>query len=239
MLAWWTVNLLFLVPPVHGKEIQTNSVRFPNAPEWLTEAMVEKGTRPVQDFLQWDMHRLPVYFHPTHEDFRSALNAEGAFVAFFRRTDSTMHLGPKVTAQNFQRIFSHEVVHAVFYQKYKGAIPSWLEEGLANYVGKTEGVDYAWLAKQPIADVTGLSHPIRDPEGSRFHYQTSTALVEMIASHCSLHDLLELSVGKKVETYLSTFCEIPDVNKAYREWLDKKAQTKPAPKAARRRASKG
>lgn len=222
-----TVNLFFTLcaKTVTAAEIQTNFVHIQQAPAWLNEQMVEKATGPVQDFLQWHLHRIRVYVHKDPAAFQ-ALHGAGAMIkAFFRRSDGTMHLGPEVGAENFQAIFSHELVHAVFYQKYKQAIPAWLEEGLANYLGKVGTVDYAWLSQQPFQDVRKLNHPTRDPSGLKFHYQTSTALTEMIASKCSLDELLQLSVGAKLETYLGTLCEISDINAAYRDWVKKKSSS--------------
>ncbi len=228
-----TVNLFFTLcaTAVVAAEIQTNFVHIQQAPAWLNEQMVEKATGPVQDFLQWHLHRIRVYVHKDPAAFQALHGAGPMIKAFFRRSDGTLHLGPEVNAENFQPIFSHELVHAIFYQKYKQAIPAWLEEGLANYLGKTTGVDYAWLAQQPFQDVRTLTHPTRDPSGLRHHYQTSTALIEMIVAKCSLYDLLQLSVGAKLETYLGTLCEIADINLAYRDWVKKKSAPKPVVKA--------
>jgi hypothetical protein len=209
---------------IFGQPILTNSIRFRSPPEWLTESMLEKATRPVQDFLQWDVRRIEAYYHTDSNAFERIHRSGPTIKAFFQKSDGSIHIGPGVGKENFSPIFSHELVHAVFYQKHKQAIPRWLEEGIANYLSKLGPVDYVWLSQQPMVDVTLLTHPSKDPTGLRFHYQTSTALVEMIASHCSLSDLLMLSVGKKVETYLATLCEISDLNSAYRSWLEKQSK---------------
>lgn len=232
-----TVNILIMLCAIsaQGEELLTNFIRFPRPPGWLSSSMVEKATGPIQDFLQWDIRRIQAYWHADQTEFETLHGMGPGTHAFFRRSDSTLHLGPQVGAQNFQPIFQHELVHAIFFQKYKGAIPTWMEEGLANYLGKTGPVDYLWLSQQPYRDVTSLSHPARDHSGSRFHYQASQAVTEYIASKCSLHDLLELSVGKKLETYLSTFCEISDVNAGFQKWVHDKAnanaKAKEKPKA--------
>ena len=80
-------------------------------------------------------------------------------------------------------VIGHELVHVILRQKYKGAIPGWLEEGLANYTGKMGGkVDYKWLQTQPKVDVMTLSHPFSGSVGFRYHYIASTGVMEMIAS---------------------------------------------------------
>ena len=50
----------------------------------------------------------------------------------------------------------------------------------------------------------------------------SKALVEMISKKCDLSDLLQLSVGKNLDSYLGTFCEIKDLNQSFTMWLEKK-----------------
>ncbi len=220
-------TMLWLRPAV-AAEVITNSIRFAEAPAWITESLLEKASRPVQDYLQWDIRRIQAFYHADAKRFQALHGAGPTVKAFFRRSsnppEGTLHLGPDVTPKNFGPILSHELVHAIFFQKYKEAIPKWLEEGLANYLSKLGPVDYKWLARQPTRDIRSMTHPLQDPLGLKFHYQTSTAVTEMIAAKCSLHDLLHLSVGRKLETHLSILCETPDVNAAYRAWLKKKSR---------------
>ncbi len=180
-----------------------------------SESGLQKTTRRVEIFLEWDLRRINVYFHSKQAEFNSleATQIRGGF-AFFKRDDSTIHLSPNCRSkENFDLVSSgHELVHAIFFQKYKGAIPLWLEEGLANYIGRIDHPNYRWLASQDLGDITKLVHPNSDATGSKFHYEFSTAAIEMIASKCSLKDLLQLSVGSKLTTYLSTYCKITDVN---------------------------
>jgi hypothetical protein len=228
MLATWvsTVNLLFAVASISliAKNLATETVFFENAPDWLTEQQVEKAARPIESYLQWDKLRLKAVYYRNQNEFESLHHQGPSVKAFFRRSDRTVHIGPGVTAENFIPIFSHEWVHAIFFLKYHGAIPLWLEEGFANYLAKLGFVDYRWLSTQPFVDVQKLVHPMQDVSGLKFHYQTATALVEMIASKCSLPDLLQLSVKRKLENYLKTYCEIADVNASYRQWVAEKAK---------------
>jgi hypothetical protein len=176
----------------------------------------------IQNALEWDIRKIQVYVYTDEASFVKGLKLNFKVTAYFRRSDGSVHLGPDVTSQNFDAVFGHELVHVIFHQKYKGAIPAWLEEGLANHLAKREKVNYAWLAKQPTVDVTTLGHPNKEIRGASFHYQTSTAVTEMIARRCSLPDLLRLSVGKKLTTYLSTYCEISDVNAEFVKWVKSK-----------------
>ena len=113
------------------------------------------------------------------------------------------------------------------FQKYKNAIPPWLEEGLANWAAKHGTIDYKYLASQPAVDVKTMGHPFGNGgPGPRYHYMASTALMEMIGSHCQIHDLLQLSVGEKLEGYLGTFCDIPDLNAEFHKFVARKAGKK-------------
>lgn len=172
--------------------------------------------------MEWDIRRANVFFYGTPEAFQKVHGYGPTVLAVSKERDNTIHLGPKVTLETFDTIVGHELVHIILYQKYKDAIPTWLVEGLANYASK-KPVDYKWLSTQPFIEVTSLTHPYKGNVNFKYHYLASTAVMEMIASRCSMKDLLQLSVGKKIETYLKTYCEITDLNGDFKKWIAKKA----------------
>ena len=51
-------------------ELLTNSVRFVNAPAWLTEKRMEKVASGVQSALEWDAHRVSAYWYDSDDVFR-------------------------------------------------------------------------------------------------------------------------------------------------------------------------
>jgi len=217
---------------LQAAEIRTNNVTFSNAPPWLKESRVEKVTQRIQGLLEWDIRRVNVTMVTDDTEFQK-LHGFGGSVEAFSRTHpgvakkkpaDSIFLGPKVTNENFDAIFGHELAHVILSQKYLTAIPKWLEEGLANYVAKKGSVDYKWLAAQPAKDVTTLAHPYRGGGDFRYHYLASTAAMEMIVAKCNLHSLLQLSVGSKMEIYLKNYCEIPDVNEEFKKWVAKNAK---------------
>jgi hypothetical protein len=224
------LGLMLMTVVGFAKSITTNNVQFENAPEWLNEDQLETATSNINDFLEWDLRRVRAYYHADAAEFDKLTGLKFTADAYFNPKDSTIHLSPRVGAENFNQIFGHELVHAIFFQKYKGAIPLWLEEGFANFIGKKSVVDYEWLAAQPKTDVTQLGHSAKT-NNAKFHYAASTALIEMLQDHCSLTDLLQLSVGKKMEVYIGNFCEIRDVNAAYTKWVSDKASAKQKPNA--------
>lgn len=209
------------------------------APKWLQARRVEKVTDRVESYLEWDIRRVRVLWYTDAQAFAKGHGYGDTVLAFARKQDNSIHIGPRVTDANFDGVFGHELTHIILFQKYQGSVPNWLEEGLSNFVSKQGKVDYAWLGSQPPRDVTSLSHPFKSltvagaqPAGfdaPRYHYQASTALIEMIAAKCDLRDLLQLSLKKKLETYLANTCGLSDVNQEFRKWLARKARA--APKA--------
>lgn len=211
-------------PSTH--EILTNNVHITEAPRWLKRTRVEKVIDRIQMLLEWDIRRIEVIWHHSPESFARAHNLSPLVVAFARKSDNSIHLSPKVDDKTFDAVFGHELVHVISYQKYKEAIPRWLEEGLANHLSRNGKVNYKWLAQRPQPrDVRQLTHMDRTSEESvQYRYVASQALTEMIAAKCSLATLLQLSVERSVEDYLATYCEIRDLNGDFKKWIAKKSR---------------
>jgi antirestriction protein ArdC len=167
--------------------------------------------------LQWIIRRIKVRFYSDARSFKNASKLNFVANAFYSPATDTVHISPMKDIDQLTPTFRHELVHVIFKQKYKTAIPGWLEEGLANHLGSQRKVDYKWLKKQTIPDADKLSHPTID--GSTMHYQLSTATAEMIAARCNLKDLMMLATGSKLTQYLSTFCKIKDLNNDVRRWI--------------------
>lgn len=213
-------------------EISTNAAAFSNSPSWLTASRVNRVVDQIQRYLEWDIRKVQVIWYYDQASFEKLHGYDSSVLAVSRKTDNSIHVGPRITTTNFDAVFGHELVHIILFQKYREAIPKWLEEGLANFIAKQGRVDYLWLSSQPIREIHSLIHPFQSPSKDttptsvsvRYHYQASTALIEMIASKCSLNDLLQLSVGEKLEGYLTTFCGIEDLNDEFKKWLKKKSR---------------
>lgn len=216
-----------------ARKIETNEVLMPAAPKWLTASRVSNITQKTQDYLEWNIRKIKVYWYINQSKFQEAHGIGPRVRAATRKGDMTIHLGPQVNQENFERVFSHELVHIILAQKYKAAIPNWLEEGLANYVAKMKSdngfvVDYKYLDKETPVDVRSLSHGILGSVSPRYHYSASTAVMEMIAAKCSATDLLQLSVGHKLDTHLQHYCQIKDLNADFRKWVHERAKSPPA-----------
>lgn len=218
---------LLLSGSLSAKEIVTNEITMSNAPEWLKQPRVERVTDHVQMILEWTTRRVNLFWYSTQADFEKVNNLGPLSIAVTKHENGTssIHLGPRVDDKNFDEIFAHELVHVIVFQKYKDAIPKWLEEGLANHIARSEKVDYKWLANQPLPkDVRELAHPFSgSADGVIYRYKASQALAEMLSKKCDLQELIRLSVQRKMEDYIRTYCEIKDLNVAFRDWIKKNA----------------
>lgn len=207
------------------KEISTNAVIMPNAPKWLTASRVEKVTDRIQNKLEWSTRKVTVQFFYSPEAYSAAQKLGPLAIAVTLSTPQkqTVLLGPRVNQDNFDQIFGHELVHVISAQKYKGAIPKWLEEGLANHLSKKKKVDYAWLSGKPFpADVREMTHPFRgNTDDIFYHYIASQALAEMLDKKCDLENLIRLSVQRKMDDYIRNYCQIADLNAEFRKWVKK------------------
>ncbi|CAN5668679.1 hypothetical protein BH10BDE1_BH10BDE1_16090 [soil metagenome] len=214
----------------HAKDITTNEVVIDHGPDWLTQTRVEKVTDRIQRKLEWTIRKINVHYYSNDLEFQKShsLGPNAIAVTTGQGNKVTMYLGPLVTNAEFDEVFGHELTHVIVLQKYKGAIPSWFEEGLANHYGGHAKVDYKWLARQTaVADVKTLAHPMRGSVNDiRYRYKASQALAEMLDKKCDLENLIRLSVQRKMEDYIVTYCEIPDLNVAFKAWVAKQAAAK-------------
>lgn len=215
------ILILVALVTASAHDIETNSARILNAPDWLKRNRAEKVIARIQTKLEWTIRKIDVKFYSDQKSFQAAHSLGLGVQAVANKSKNQIHLGPTVTDQDFDSVFGHELVHIILGQKYKEAIPPWVEEGLANYLAKHGKVDYGWLSKQTFPqDVRSLAHPftgvVRNP---RYHYQASQALAEMIAKKCDMENLLRLSVGKNMDIYLDTYCGIKDLNADFKKWV--------------------
>lgn len=207
--------------------VQMNAAYLHNPPKWMKRTKVEKAINRIQRKLEWSTRRINVYYHSTESSFQRAHTLGPAAIAVAVKSNKSqeVHLSPRVTKDNYQQVIGHEFVHIIIHQKYRGAIPRWLEEGMANHLSREESINYKWLSKQQLPrDITLMSHPFRQSiVPINVHYRASQALAEMLDKKCNLERLLQLSVQRKMENYIKTYCEIDDINMAFRQWVKKKA----------------
>lgn len=218
------ILMMIATVPTLAAELQTNSTYSADAPKWVTKGKIDRVTEHIQSFMEWDIRRVTVVWYKDQASFQATHGLGPMVLAVSRKNENSVLVGPKVNERNFDQVFGHELVHVISFQKYKEAIPKWLEEGLANNVAKAGTVDYKWQGSRPFpSDVKDLTHPFSgNDDNVRYHYFASQALIEMIAAKCDLRNLLRLSVGMKMDGYLDTYCQIPDLNAAFKKWVASK-----------------
>ncbi len=205
-------------------DYRTNCCEVKGAPNWLSSYTLQDLAVAIESKMHWSTRRIKVEFYGSGDDFQRASGLNFVANAFFNPNQQLIGVSPQKDLETFKPTFRHEMVHVISNQKFKGAIPNWLEEGFANYLGSKRQVDYKWLASQNIPDASQLRHPSTDEGGSKMHYQLSTATVEMIAKKCNLNDLLMLATGSKLTNYLETFCKIKNVGQEVRDWVALKSK---------------
>lgn len=213
--------------PAEAKEIKTNAILSKNAPDWLTASRVDRVVDRIQNILEWSIRRVEVVWYTDQDEFERMHKHGPTVLAISKQKDNSVHIGPKVDSANFDGTFGHEMSHIISFQKYKGAIPRWLEEGVANHVSKAEKVNYKYLANHaPPKDVRDLTHPFSGTlDDISYHYVASQALAEMLNAKCNgLSNLLRLSVGRGVEKYLEKYCDIKDLTASFNKWVAGKAK---------------
>jgi hypothetical protein len=200
------------LPAAGAETLRVGPIRFENTPTWFQARKAEKVIDRVQARLEWDLRPSTAVFHSDPEAFSRAHGLGGSVLAFAKKGSNVIYFGPQVDAAQFESTFAHELAHLIVGQKYKKAIPDWLEEGLANSVAGKDRIDYGWLFQQKRPRVRELAHPFRGSVDPRLHYLLSSATVAYLSSKCSFADLLQLSVGKGIEPFLATYCEIRDLD---------------------------
>jgi hypothetical protein len=242
-LVVFLISALTLSLAAQANDFVIEQIHFKKPPQWLTLSLAQKTISRVKGFLDWDPRHAEISFYTDTREFEAHLASHHSdrYIshAVTEKNQSQIHLGPQVTGRNFAQVFGHELVHLALFQKYKDEVPHWLEEGLANYVpGKDDDllVDYAWLGKHlspqerpkkrgliNTLEATGqTSHP-------HYQYEASTALIQMIASKCSLEDVIQHSLGGSFEKYLSTHCGIVDIDEEFKKWVNKNKEKRQIP----------
>ncbi len=227
MKILFVIFLLVSVRTIHAKEFKTNSLHIAGAPQWVSAKVVGRVTEKIELKLEWKTRRVSVIWHQDHDTYNKAhsLGPLAAAVTIKAKGKSVIHIGPEVNKGDYAQILGHELVHVIFFQKYKGAIPPWLEEGFANFLSRKTKVDLNWLQKQKLPDnVKEMGHPYQGGKVDiHLHYKVSQALVEMLDDRCDLSRLLRLSVQRKIETFIRQTCGISDINAEFKKWIKKKA----------------
>ena len=82
-------------------EIKTNAVFMADAPRWVTMGRVDRVVDRIQSLLEWSIRRINVYWYADQAEFEKVHGKGPTVQAFARKSDNTVHVGPKVNEANF------------------------------------------------------------------------------------------------------------------------------------------
>lgn len=221
-LSLFALLLLDVNPVFGGGVVETNQIKITDAPDWVKLSQVQRTVDRVEHFLEWDIRSVQGLWVASEADFMKLHGMGPSVTAFTRKQNQTIYFGPQVNAQNFESIFAHELVHIVLAQKFKTAIPVWLDEGLANFVARKGAVQYDKILARGIPKVQTLSHPFKSADPS-FQYMVSLAFMQMLNSRCKIQDLLQLALQKRLETYIQNTCGLEDMDAPFEKWVRQQA----------------
>ncbi len=207
----------------------TNSLEIQNPPNWLKTNAINRVAARIENKLEWSPKRISARFYATENAFVAAHGyPQSPILAFYRSSTKEIHFGPRVTVENIEKVLAHEMAHAVLAQKYSTRLPKWLEEGLANWAAKNDGVKWRVLAQSKNRlDPRSIHHPIKaaDFTDTQLQYQVSMAFVHFLQRKCpSFRELLNLSLKSKLEAFLPTYCGIHDAQKEFWAFVDRQSR---------------
>src|SRR5258708_3366238 len=99
-----------------GHDVKTNNIHMAAAPDWVTVQKVDSIVDKIQELLEWDIRRIEVHWYKDQGEFENLHHYGPTVLAISKKSDSTVHLGPRVNADNFNGVFGHELVHIISFQ---------------------------------------------------------------------------------------------------------------------------
>src|ERR1700722_6500093 len=84
--------------------ISTNEASFSNPPTWLTESQVNRVVENIQKYMEWDIRKVSVKWYYDQQEFQNFHHYDATVMAVSRKSDSSIHIGPRVNKTNFDQI---------------------------------------------------------------------------------------------------------------------------------------
>src|ERR1700722_15355167 len=100
------ITIFLLCVAANANELKTNAVFMQGSPDWVTGGRINKIVENIQSLLEWDIRRIKVYWYKNQNVFEDMHKFGPTVIAISRKSDNTVHLGPRVTNENFDGVFA-------------------------------------------------------------------------------------------------------------------------------------
>lgn len=169
---------------------------------YYKEIAEEIGFRRYSNFWTWD-NRCKIYIYPSKKEFLSE-TGQPAWSAgsadYQKRTIATYR-----DSENFlNSLLPHELTHLIFrdFVGFKGEIPLWLDEGLAQFMEKEKREANRATVKKIVAE--GSYIPLRTLTQMDVRGSNNTALVALFYAQASL--LVGFLIKEEGSEKFTAFC---------------------------------
>ncbi len=187
----WGLFSLVLTSGAFATDLEVEGIQFKNIPEWFQKEAVEKSLKDLRLRSGWVPTGTVVHFYSDLGLWNLELLRVGfqstPTAAFADPGENAVRIGPSLKSENFEHLFLHEVSHLVSWQIFRG-LPSWLEEGFAEWLARSPYLDYSWINQQLLRiDPRNIANPMKlggRASDVRFRYQISYASVMMLDKRC-------------------------------------------------------
>ena len=204
----FTIYLLPFTKPVFAEEwseakgdhfivYYTGNEQFAKDISRQSEAYYNKiaddlGYARYSNFWQWD-NRVKIYVYPTKEDYVKSAGGQPEWSNGMADYEHKSILTYSNAKDFLEALLPHEITHLIFrdYVGFKGQIPLWLDEGVAQWQEPkkraiAKRVALYLVQKQkvfPLVDLTTMSRLAeKDPDTVQAFYMQSVSIVDYMIS---------------------------------------------------------
>lgn len=221
----------------YGKDESFAGDVLRKAEAYYQQVSGDLGYQRYNNFWQWDK-RVKIFIYPSREGFLLGTGqpAWSHGVADYLKKEIRSH---EESEKFLEALLPHEITHLIFrdYVGFKGEIPLWLDEGVAQWEEPEKREAVRWMMKSiiqqkkefPIKLFMEMDIRQTQDEGkvSIFYIQAASLvdfLVRKYGADDFIHFCRQLRDGKRLEeglrfTYPTTMRTLEEMEKSWREYV--------------------
>ncbi len=211
------------------------------AEEYYKKIADELGYERYSNFWQWD-HRVKIYVYPSRDMFLQHTGQENwssGAASYKEKEIWTYNWGEGF----LEDLLPHEITHLIFrdYVGFKGEIPLWLDEGVAQWQESSKRGVVARLMKSVLQEGKAYSlkeltesdiRHVKDGARVTIFYMEAISLVSYLVNEQGRDNFIafcrQLRDGKSLDealrfTYPTTIRNLDDLEEAWKKFVLKKA----------------